>query len=55
MRDVIASQKFLKNASILSLERSDLTPISRSGLGDILFIDINKYYHFFIIRNNIKI
>ena len=50
MRDVTTSQNFLKNASILSLERSDLTPILSIKSGDILFISINKYYHFFLIN-----
>jgi len=39
---VIALQNFLKNASILSLERSDLVPKPRSGLGNNLFNGINK-------------
>ena len=46
----MASQNFLKNASIYWLERSDLTPILFNELGGILFIDINKYYHFFLIN-----
>jgi len=50
MRDVTTSQNFLKNASILSLKRSDLTPILSIKSGDILFISINKYYHFFLIN-----
>jgi len=50
MRDIMASQNFLKNASIYWLERSDLTPILFNKSGGILFIGINKYYHFFLIN-----
>jgi hypothetical protein len=55
MRDIMASQNFLKNASIYWLERSDLTPILFNKIGGILFIGINKYYHFFLINLAIDI
>jgi len=55
MRDMMASQNFLKNASIYWLERSDLTPILFNESGGILFISINKYYHFFLINLAVNI
>jgi len=54
MRDMIASQNFLKNDSIHSLERSDLTPNFVMEIGDILFSRINKYYRFFLINLTVK-
>jgi len=32
------------------LERSDLIPDVLTEYGDILFVGINKYYHFFLIN-----
>ncbi len=49
IRDITTLQNFLKNDDIYSLERSDLIPKFLIDLGNILFIGINKYYHFFLI------